>query len=143
MVRDTSVVAFCEVMESGHVSRRRREVYESLYENGPCTAQELFRCMARKRASANSNVVTRLGELREQGLVEELGSKVCDVTGKSVILWDVTSKLPKKLVKKPRRTWWVILDESGKALAVYNSREGAHRAELNDSLELVEVVARR
>ena len=42
---------------------------------------------------------TRLGELRDIGVVTELGTVSCPITGRRVILWDVTSKLPTNFEK--------------------------------------------
>jgi hypothetical protein len=48
-----------------------------------------------KRRHANK----RLSELRDQGVVEEVGQKICMVSGYEVILWDVTGLLPKPFKK--------------------------------------------
>jgi hypothetical protein len=42
----------------------------------------------------------RLNEMRAMGVVYEVGTKVCSVTGKVAIEWDVTDALPVKPPKK-------------------------------------------
>ena len=88
MVRETSAAAYHEIVESGLLSKRRLQVYEYLYRNGPCTARQV--------SEGVPGGWKRLGELRDLGVVAEIGQTVCGVTAKTVILWDVTSDLPKE-----------------------------------------------
>lgn len=107
-VRETSTEAYRVVMESGYVSARLRETYRALYEHGPCTGSELFYRTADRRNPTHSNIVTRLGELREKGLVRELPKRPCRVTGFMAIEWDVTPKvidgpIARSAARRPRR----------------------------------------
>jgi len=99
MIRQTSIEALQQIRESGVLSKRRFEVYVSLFEYGPCSATELFYKMNKLRNPSHSNVTTRLGELREMGVVKEIGTKICTITEKKVIEWDVTANLPIKFEK--------------------------------------------
>lgn len=106
MVRRTSVEAYHAIQENGLLSLRRWQVYEVLYDIGPATGGEVFKEMLRRHGlgiPSNSNTITRLGELRERGVVEEMGIRQCSVSGQRVLLWDVTDKLPSKIKKKKRR----------------------------------------
>jgi hypothetical protein len=104
MVRETSANAFREIKEEGLLSKRRFEVYECLFEHGPLTAKELYRKMKeiKKNTNLHDTFQQRLSELSRVGLVQELGTRRCRVTGRTVILWDVTKNLPAKF-EKPRR----------------------------------------
>lgn len=105
MIRQTSIEAYNQIKNSGLLSERRWQVYDVLFEYGPMTGGETFQRMKQKysvMAPTNSNTTTRLGELRNMGVVMELGTKTCSVSGQTVILWDVTDKLPTKLVKSKR-----------------------------------------
>lgn len=98
MIRDTSYQAWRHINDKGLLASRHWQVYNSLYQSGPSTANELHKYMKDKgTAQANDNVSTRLGELRDKGVVTELNTRPCNVTGRNCILWDVTSKLPKKI----------------------------------------------
>lgn len=100
MTRKTSIEAYNTIKENGLLSKRRLEVYEALFEFGPCTGGELFRkANAKQKNIPNANIVTRLGELRRVGVVAEVGERKCAATGMNVIVWDVTDKLPLKLEK--------------------------------------------
>lgn len=95
-VRQTSIDVLNEIKRSGLLSERREQVYESLFIHGPCTASELFYRMQNTRNPSHSNVTTRLGELRDMGVAYEVQERICTVTGRVVIEWDVTDKLPVK-----------------------------------------------
>jgi hypothetical protein len=99
MVRDTSIEAYKKVMDCGFVGRKQKLVYDCLYSHGPCTATELFQHL-RKGNVSNENIVTRLGELRDMGIVAEVDKRECKVTGYRVLVWDCTSKHPIKMPKK-------------------------------------------
>lgn len=104
MIRSTSAATFRRIKEDGLLSKRRLQVYEALYEFGPCTGSELYRQMALRSAVSNSNVVTRLGELRDCGAAYEVRERKCQVSGQMVIEWDVTEKVPTELPKKKSKT---------------------------------------
>ena len=103
-VRKTSVVTYHSIKESGVLSARRMEVYEALYQYGPKTGNELFHSMKSVAFLHNANIITRLGELRDMGAVEEVRERKCSVTGQNVIEWDVTGEMPRKLAKNKELT---------------------------------------
>lgn len=92
-VRETSLKAYRAILNSGLLSKMRMVVYKWLYHHGPATAGVVESEMGSKDAHK------RLSELRDRGVVKELGATNCPISGKEVILWDVTSKLPRKLKK--------------------------------------------
>lgn len=91
--RKTSIQAYQQIKNSGLLAKRRLEVYSWLFDHGPATASEIENGMKRRHANK------RLSELRDQGVVEEVGQKICMVSGYEVILWDVTGLLPKPFKK--------------------------------------------
>lgn len=105
MTRQTSVDAFNYLRDNKILSTRRWQVYSALFDHGPCTASELaveiYKGSTRLVGEAK-NVCARLNELSKMGIAQELGTRVCNVSGMTVILWDVTDKLPIKL-DKPKR----------------------------------------
>lgn len=95
-VRQTSAEAYHTIQANGLLSKRRWEIYDALYRHGPKTGSELFKCLTLYGENpTHSNIVTRLGELRDLGVAAEVGKKECEVSGMRVILWDVTDNLPK------------------------------------------------
>lgn len=55
------------------------------------------------KGTVDSQVRARLNELRNLGVAEEVGARVCSITKQTVIVWDVTSSLPVKLDDPKRK----------------------------------------
>lgn len=94
-VRDTSLAAYRAIVDNGWLGRAQEAVYVCLYHYGPLTAQEVF-----KRLGMETNQSGRFTELRDMGLIKEAGERVCTVTARSVIEWDVTSSTSITPVRK-------------------------------------------
>ena len=76
------------------------EAYCHLYHHGPCTAGEVAKALERNR----NNMARSLSLLRDKKSARECGTKICSVTGRDVILWDVTDSLPVEVEKKAPTT---------------------------------------
>lgn len=100
MTRQTSIDAYRTIESQGLLSALRFRVYEHLFHNGPCTAKEVDIAL-RDPTQASGVYQTRLSELRDLGVVREIGKKTCQYSGHSVILWDVTKSLPKAKKRQP------------------------------------------
>jgi len=97
MTRQTSINCYNEIKAEGLLSKKRLEVYEALLENAPCTSSEAVR----NKNTSLFGIGSRFTELRDLGVIYEKGSKKCSITGRNVIEWDLTDKLPtKEKVKK-------------------------------------------
>lgn len=90
-MRQTSADALAEIKES--LSGERLRAYETLYQSGPMTGSELNVALQTKNAHK------RLSELVKRGVVAEVGFKNCSRTGKRALLWDVTTNLPRHVVR--------------------------------------------
>jgi hypothetical protein len=115
--RETSAEALRQIEEEGLLRKVSLAIYKGLYDHGPCTGGELARDMKREHAKLRLQtpdwltpraVRARLGELRDRGAVRELEPRECGVTGRRVIVWDVSGKIPgpkpkKRLSKKDKR----------------------------------------
>lgn len=104
-VRETSIDAYNEIKANGLLSEKRFQVYEILVDHGPLTGAEVSQRIRQKhgRSTVSETVRNRLTELRDLGVVREVGQKPCPITGRTVIVWDVTKNLPEQ-TKKPDRT---------------------------------------
>lgn len=100
MIRETSVEAYNKIKENGLLSKRRWQVYDVLFHNGPATAMELRNRFP--KGTVDSQIRARLNELRDLGVVHEKSERECRVTGMRVIEWEVTDRLPVKF-DKPHR----------------------------------------
>lgn len=103
--RQTSAIAYRRLVIEGGLTARLAQAWALAYHHGPGTTGELERHQDGSVPKMTRNdLATRYTTLRDEyGLMQELGTKKCTVTGNSVIEWDVTDKvdpLPLKRVKK-------------------------------------------
>lgn len=92
--RQTSIDCYNKIKEEGLLSKRRLQVYESIYNSAPCTASEVF-----KEKNLKTNQSGRFTELRDLGVIYEKGERICSITGRNVIEWDLTDRLPVNIKK--------------------------------------------
>lgn len=94
-MRQTSAEAYREIQEKGLLSKMRFRAYEILYKWGPLTAAQVCGHAQELYGSGSyRDFHKRLSELRDAGVIYEMGETTCPTTGRHVILWDVTSNLP-------------------------------------------------
>ena len=97
-MRDTSLRAYYELVNSGKLTQRHKDVFEWLEKYGPCTARELH-----THAIEDENVIEadlggpnyvkpRLTELKQMNAIVENGKRECSVTGKLVYELEVNSE---------------------------------------------------
>lgn len=98
LTRETSKEAYTKIKDSGLLSKRKWQVYDHVFVHGPVIARDVWKKIAPE--TSTGSICTRLSELREMGVVKEVGTKVDQATGMTVIEWDVTANLPRKLQKK-------------------------------------------
>jgi hypothetical protein len=99
--RQTSIDCYNQIKQEGLLSKRRLEVYEALLSTAPCTSSEAIRNA--KTTFGVFGVSSRFTELRELGVIYERGEKQCSITGRNVIEWDLTDRLPVN-IKKSNKT---------------------------------------
>jgi hypothetical protein len=92
--RQTSIDCFKQIQAQGLLSKRRLEVLETILQSAPCTSSEAIRNA--KVTFGVFGVSSRFTELRDLGVIYEKGIKKCTVTGRNVIEWDLTDRLPVK-----------------------------------------------
>lgn len=102
--RRTSSTVYRQIREEGLLSKRRLEVYDVLYKKGPMTARQVIKHLnLRKTPGDRGSYNSRFSELRNMGAIKEIGEGECPESGRYVIFWDVTSKLPVKLNNTPKK----------------------------------------
>lgn len=105
-VRRTSIETYRQIEAEGLLSKMRFEAYELLFNYGPLTANQLMQqaklLNPAKSHQSLESIGRRLSELRDVGVIYEVKEINCPVTGRPVILWDVTEKLPLKW-DKPKK----------------------------------------
>lgn len=97
--RQTSIDCYNEIKAEGLLSTRRLEVYEAIFKNAPCTTNEALKDVH----SGSHGVGSRTSELRDAGVIYEKSVRPCRITGRNVIEWDLTDRLPVN-AKKTNKT---------------------------------------
>ena len=100
--RQTSIECYNKIKEQGLLSNMRFKVYEAILKKAPCTSGEAFATMTTKENQISQSRA-RFTELRELGVIYEKGEKKYSITGRNVIEWDLTDRLPVN-VKNPNKT---------------------------------------
>lgn len=102
-MRQTSIDCYNQIKAEGLLSKRRLEVYEAILKSAPCSSGEAFSKML-----TSSNVISqsraRFTELRELGVIYEVGVKKCSITNRNVIEWDLTDNIPLELEKNKTKS---------------------------------------
>jgi len=121
--RQTSIDCYNEIRANGLLSKRRFEVYEALLSSAPCTSSEAIRNA--KTTFGVFGVSSRFTELRDLGVIYEVRTRECTVTGRNVIEWDLTDRLPIK-IKKCNRTKKHKIDDALNSLReLYKNKDNS------------------
>ena len=90
--RQTSIECYNEIKNSNLLAQRRFETFEAIFNSAPCTRQEALEHT--NPINALSLSAARFTELRRIGVIYEKDVRACKVTGRNVIEWDLTDRLP-------------------------------------------------
>lgn len=110
--RETSRDVYHEIRDSGLLSEMRWRAYDVLYRHCPkdgsgLTSAEVF-SFEQKENPRKLDVLTqsraRFTELRELGVIKEVGTRPCRITGHKAIAWAPTGHLPRgTIVREPSK----------------------------------------
>ena len=95
--RQTSIDCYNEIKNSNLLAKRRLETFEAIFKSAPCTRQEALEHT--NPLNALSLSAARFTELRRLGVIYEKSVRPCKVTGRNVIEWDLTDRLPVNIKK--------------------------------------------
>lgn len=101
MIRETSIAVYHQIQEEGLLSDRRNQVFKCLWEHGPMTQNETYVKLNVPNLQ-QSSIMPRFAELKDLGVITDIGKRICTVTGRMVLEWNVTGELP---VKKTRASF--------------------------------------
>ena len=106
MIRKISIDVYRKIEAEGLLSKLQWEVYSTVFHHGPMTSGECFSMLAgrKSRASPLIQMWARFTELQDMGVLRELGTRPCKVTGRVAIEWDVSGKLPTSVSRKRTRS---------------------------------------
>ena len=119
--RQTSIDCYNEIRANGLLSKRRFEVYEALLSSAPCTSSEAIRNA--KTTFGVFGVSSRFTELRDLGVIYEVRTRECTVTGRNVIEWDLTDRLPVNIKKSNKTKKHKIDDALNSLRELYKNKD--------------------
>lgn len=109
--RQTSINCYNQIEAQGLLSKLRLRTLNALLNSSPCTAGELQSYIEHNKIQVK-HAWKLLSQLRDLGVVYEKSERKCKITGRLVIEWDLTDKLPIKptkiLTEKDKRVNEVI-----------------------------------
>jgi len=82
-----------------------------IFAQGPLTQMETFlKINAQDKHIMIRSITPRFSELEGLGVIRPVGEKTCEVTGRNILLWDVTDKLPHKVKEEKKKTPQDLID---------------------------------
>jgi hypothetical protein len=100
--RQTSINCYNKIKAEGLLSKLRLKTLNAMLYCSPCTAGELQSYIDQNQIQVK-HAWKLLSQLRDLGVIYEKSERKCKVTGRIVIEWDLTDKLPIKL-EQPSNT---------------------------------------
>ena len=95
MARQTSIDCYNQIKAQGLLSKLRLATHYAMLYASPCTAGEL-QSYIDKNGIKVRHCWKVLSQLRDMGVVYEMNERKCNITGRVVIEWELTDKLPIK-----------------------------------------------
>ena len=93
--RTTSINCYNQIKAEGLLSKLRLQTLNAMLYASPCTAGELQSYIDKNQIQVK-HAWKLLSQLRDLGVIYEKSERKCKVTGRLVIEWDLTDKLPIK-----------------------------------------------
>lgn len=100
--RKTSLSTYHKIKGEGLLSQKRMRVFEIFYEHGNLTGSQVAQYYKNKYPTNqhSETIRNRITELVGMKVLEELGTSVCPVSSREVLLFGLTDNLPQKLPMK-------------------------------------------
>tara|TARA_B110000483_G_scaffold119185_1_gene143973 strand:- start:299 stop:709 length:411 start_codon:yes stop_codon:yes gene_type:complete len=133
--RKTSIECFSKIKQEGLLSKRRLQVYESIFNYAPCTASEVF-----NDKNLKTNQSGRFTELRDLGVIYEKGERLCRITGRNVIEWDLTDRLPINFKNKNKTKKQRINDAINSFRMLYKNKNNSTTEDWKIVADLIKII---
>jgi hypothetical protein len=136
--RKTSIECFNKIKQEGLLAKRRLETYEAVFKTAPCTRQEALQHTNPSNALSLSAV--RFTELRRLGVIYEKGVRKCRVTGRNVIEWDLTDRLPINFKKNNKTKKQRINDAINSFRELYKNKNNNTKEDWKIVADLIKTI---
>lgn len=91
MIQETSLLAFQALVESGRLENHHAIVLDAVKAMPDSTSNEIFNYLDEKYGYDDPRYISviraRFTELREKGLIQNVGRRPCGITGNVCLLW--------------------------------------------------------
>jgi hypothetical protein len=127
-IRQTSIDCYNQIKSEGLLSDLKLLTYHAMLHTAPCTAGELQSYIEKNEIKVKHSWKL-LSQLRDLGVIYEKSVRICFVTNRNVIEWDLTDKLPLKqkapVVTKKQKIEEVLneISDLGKRLSSEEEKE--------------------
>jgi hypothetical protein len=103
-IRQSSINCYNQIKAEGLLSKLRLRTLNAMLNSAPCTAQELQDYIDKNKIQVK-HAWKLLSQLRDLGVIYEKTERNCKITGRVVIEWDLTDKLPinKKVITNTKK----------------------------------------
>ena len=102
--RQTSIDCYNQIKAEGLLSKLRLRTLNAMLYSAPCTAGELQNYIDKNQIQVKHDWKL-LSQLRDLGVLYEKTERKCKITGRIVIEWDLTDKIPvnKKVITNTKK----------------------------------------
>lgn len=103
-IRQTSIDCYNQIKAEGLLSKLRLRTLNAMLHSAPCTAGELQNYIDKNQIQVK-HAWKLLSQLRDLGVLYEKTERKCKITGRIVIEWDLTDKIPvnKKVITNTKK----------------------------------------
>ena len=136
--RQTSIDCYNEIRANGLLSKRRLQAYQCMLNVSPCTAGELEKEFNLKYGLRG--VWKLLSQLRDMGVVEEVGERDCRITKRNVIEWDLTDRLPVNVKKNNKTKKQKINDALNSLRVLYKNKDNSTNEDWKIVADLIKII---
>ena len=137
-MRQTSIDCYNAIKAEGLLSKRRFETYEAMVKIAPCTASEVQKSI--NYFDGGRDCMKRISELNKLGVIYDKGTRTCNVTGRNVVEWDLTDRLPVN-VKRSTNTKKHRINEALNSLRqLYKNKDSSTNEEWKAVADLISCI---
>tara|TARA_R110001632_G_scaffold164037_1_gene282439 strand:- start:199 stop:612 length:414 start_codon:yes stop_codon:yes gene_type:complete len=137
-MRQTSIDCYNAIKAEGLLSKRRFETYEAMVKIAPCTASEVQKSI--NYFNGGRDCMKRISELNKLGVIYDKRTRTCNVTGRNVVEWDLTDRLPVN-VKRSTNTKKHRINEALNSLRqLYKNKDSSTNEEWKAVADLISCI---
>lgn len=104
MTRQTSIDSYNTIVKNGLLSKVDELVYTTLFKQGPSTQNEIWQTEEASEYMQHT-ISPAFARLKRRGVIKDIGKRVCSISNRKVLVWDVTDQLPQDTPRaKPLKT---------------------------------------